>query len=722
MRISEETAQPKNSTHLRLNTPIQYLKGVGPKLAESFTDKGIYSLWDLIMYLPRVYQDQRAKKNISQLVIGERVSLVLTLHNTVSLKRGFRSSGIDILSFKDDLGNKLDVKFFRRPFKGYLNVYTKGSKVRVSGEVISYKGRTEIHHPNLELITEESLPSEDKILPIYTEIPGVPQTKLRHFVDQCIHQIQEWPEEIIPESLKEKYSWPSLRESLRILHQPLLEEFAPVWNESACPLIRRFAFEEFLLLELGMLGSKRNRNQSKISPFYWSFEDEKIYTQKIPFQLTQDQKAVISEIQKDLRSGHPMNRLLQGDVGSGKTIVALWSAVLTKLSGYQSALLVPTEVLAEQHYQKAKIFFEDEEIGFLTGSTKTKERSLILNNLLSGQIKILIGTHALFEDPVRFKNLALVIIDEQHRFGVDQRARILAKSQWKHCLSMSATPIPRTLAMTVYGDLDVSMIREKPPGRQPIVTRVVEASKTRNVMDYVHEQATKGRQVYIVYSLVEASEKLDAQNGINTEKGEESLLKDAESEFKLWKETYPDLNWGILHGRMNGEDKEETLQKFRQGQTQILVSTTVIEVGVDVPNASLMIIFNAERFGLSQLHQLRGRVGRGSAKSHCVLILGERVSREAHQRVAYLESSEDGFEIAEKDLDLRGPGEFMGTRQSGIESFRFAKLTSDRDLLMEAREYSEYVMNLDPELKKREHQALKRRLEFDQRIQWLQIK
>jgi ATP-dependent DNA helicase RecG len=463
-------------------------------------------------------------------------------------------------------------------------------------------------------------------------------------------------------------------------------------------------FEEFFLAQvrMGLIRSGRHRSSkgvifTRVGALFNAF-----YAEHLPFQLTGAQKRVLKEIRQDTASGRQMNRLLQGDVGSGKTMVALMSMLLAADNGFQSCLMAPTEILARQHFQNISTLLKElpVKVDILTGSTRAKERKSILAAAADGSLPLLIGTHALIEDAVQFSNLGMVIVDEQHRFGVAQRARLWEKGQTTpHVLVMTATPIPRTLAMTAYGDLDTSIIDELPPGRQPIVTVHRLEDSRPQVMEFIKQEIKAGRQAYIIFPLIEESEKLNYEN----------LMKGYEN-VKAW---FPEPQYWIsmVHGRMNAQQKDANMQRFVRGDTQIMVSTTVIEVGVNVPNATVMVIESAEKFGLSQLHQLRGRVGRGTEKSFCILLTGNKVSREAKERLGILVQTNDGFRIAEKDLELRGPGDIEGTRQSGALNFRLANIVSDRLLLEEARQASDTILDQDPELLEPDNQPLKKYLQ-----------
>ena len=461
---------------------------------------------------------------------------------------------------------------------------------------------------------------------------------------------------------------------------------------------RRVIFEEFFWLELYLAAKKTGVKKEGAPSFAPKLDLVEKLRKNLPFQLTGAQERAFKEVVKDLEKPHPMHRLVQGDVGSGKTLVALMASLIAVENKFQAAIMVPTEILAEQHDQNARKFLEPLGItvGLLTGSMKSSERHQTYEMLKSGMIQVVVGTHALIQEAVEFANLGLVIIDEQHRFGVHQRSQLKQKGVSPHFLVMTATPIPRTLAMTVYGDLDVSVIDELPPGRSPIQTRVTYESKRPQVIKFLGDQLAKGRQAYVVYPLVEESEKID--------------LKNAVTECERLKAELPDRQIGLLHGKMKPEEKDEVMSKFRKGEYHVLVSTTVIEVGVDVPNANLMIIEHAERFGLSQLHQLRGRVGRGQHKSFCVLVLGHAVSEESRTRCEIMESTTDGFKIAEEDLKIRGPGEFLGARQSGLAGFKMANLVRDVKILQEARDAAFEVLEKDPELDRGEHSNLRAEL------------
>ncbi|MFN8845605.1 MAG: ATP-dependent DNA helicase RecG [Bdellovibrionales bacterium] len=679
---------------LRPDTALQYLKGVGPKLSEIFSRKGLKTVQELAEFFPRSYEDQRHARNLASLKEGETVRVKATVVKVASVPLGRSKRRIYDLTLKDASGI-IHCKFFRVPFKGYFERLASGKEVQVVGEVKNYRGRLEFHHPDL-LDIEQLDEQKDVVVPLYTEIEGLSSQKISKLIKSLFSEIKDLGEELLPEWLRRDYSLVSRSEALYKIHHPTPEESSSLL-EFRSSAQKRIIFEEFFWMELLLAVKKSGLQREKGPQIINEGQRVKKIRSQLPFRLTVAQERAISEIERDLTLNHPMNRLVQGDVGSGKTLVCLLAAVKAAESRYQSCLMVPTEILAEQHYKSASQFLGDNiKVALLTGKTKSSERNEILEKLIQGEIDLLVGTHALIENPVQFKSLGLVIVDEQHRFGVDQRGLLKSKGSNPHFLLLTATPIPRTLAMTVYGDLEVSIIDELPPGRTPIQTRVAYPSKRAAAFDFMSEQIKKGRQAYIVYPLVEESEKID--------------LKNAVDEFDRLQKLYPDIRFGLLHGKMKPVEKEEVMQKFRQNEFQVLVSTTVIEVGVDVPNANVMIVEHAERFGLSQLHQLRGRVGRGEHKSFCILSLGYAVSDEARSRVEFMEKTQDGFKIAEFDLEMRGPGEFMGRRQSGLTGFKMANLVRDLDLLLKAREAAFLVLKKDPMLNNQENQGLKKEL------------
>lgn len=680
---------------LRRDTSIQYLKGVGPKLGDLFVRKGMRTLGDLLEFYPRAYEDQRAARNIASLRGEDIVSIKAHVVSTQGINMGRSSRKMYDVLVRDSSG-QIHCKFFRVPYKGYFERFTPFKEVRVVGKVTEYRGRLEFHHPDIRDVEPED-ENQDALIPLYTEIEGLASSKILRMIRAIFVQMEEWPPEAFPKNLIEKYNLKAKKDALQGIHFPDAS-LAADYAQFKTSFQRRIIFEEFFWLEL-YLASKKVGFKKDTAPEISNAGKKLLALEKnLPFEMTGAQKRVFAEIKADLETPHPMHRMVQGDVGSGKTLVSFMAAAYACESGYQCCLMAPTEILAEQHFNNAKKILEPLgiKVGFLVGKTKASERKVILAGLAEGQINFIVGTHALIEDEVQFKNLGLVVIDEQHRFGVEQRGVLKAKGQSPHFLVMTATPIPRTLAMTVYGDLDVSVIDEMPPGRSPIQTRATFESKRPQAIQFMLEQIKKGRQAYIVYPLVAESEKID--------------LKNAVTEYETLQGQYPNVKFGLLHGKMKPDEKDQVMTQFRNQEIQVLVSTTVIEVGVDVPNANIMIIEHAERFGLSQLHQLRGRVGRGEHKSFCILIMGYAVSEEGKARTAMMEKTTDGFKISEFDLEMRGPGEFMGTRQSGLAGFKMANLVRDMTILQEAREAAFDILKRDPQLRFPDHQALREEL------------
>ncbi len=679
-----------------LSTPLQYLKGVGPRLAEVFSKKNILTLKDLIHWYPRIYRDQRIIEDFTSLQPGHYV----TLYGTVANKKVFyprwkkKSKGIYEMAVQTK-GGVIFCKYFRLPYRGYFDNLRIDQKVKVTGRVTFFKNRPELHHPDIYPF-QPGEKKEDMLVPIYPEMESLSQHKIRNIVSTAFEALKHNSEFLnsdpLPPWLKEKYQLTELALAIKQIHRPDLK-FIDDYLKFHSPAQKRLIFDEFFFLQLYLSMQKAGLKKQKAQaiPQASSLSEKLI----LPFQLTKAQKRVLSEIQGDLKQNFPMHRLVQGDVGSGKTIVALLICLQAIEHGFQCAFMAPTEILAAQHFKTALKWLKPLgiKISLLTGKTKQKEKTTLLNLMAAGHTNLCVGTHALIQEGVDFKNLGLVIIDEQHRFGVHQRSLLQKKGQSPHFLVMTATPIPRSLAMTLYGSLNVSVIDEMPPGRKPVVTKKTYSSRREKVLSFVESEMQKGRQAYVVYPLVEESEHVD--------------LKNALQEYENLKNRFPRFQLGLLHGRLNSKEKQEVMDQFVKGDISLLVSTTVIEVGVDVPNATLMVVEHAERFGLSQLHQLRGRVGRGPHKSYCVLILGGGFSEEAKHRLHIMEQSTDGFQIAEEDLRLRGPGEFLGLRQSGLPEFKVASLTRDGKVLEMAKQAALQVITKDPHLKLTEHQALK---------------
>ena len=633
-----------------------------------------------------------------------------SLHNIdiIGIKSGRRM----VATLRDKTGT-LELTWFQG-INWIQKILQAGEQYLVFGKVTFFQGRPQVVHPEMELLTTEKKDGKSFLEPVYptTEklrskaLGGRQISKLTEVLMKLIN------EKNVPENLPD-----DILNNLKLVNRfkAYSQIHFPANIQEYDEAVKRLKFEELFLAQLRVarLRSQRHRFSKgvvfeKVGDLFNTF-----YTKHLPFELTGAQKRVIKEIRKDTATGKQMNRLLQGDVGSGKTMVALLTMLIAADNGYQSCLMAPTEVLAQQHYNNLTSFLKDMpvEIGLLTGSTKTVARKLIQQKLDDGSIQILIGTHAVIEKAVQFKNLGIGIVDEQHKFGVAQRAMLWEKNQTPpHILVMTATPIPRTLAMTAYGDLDYSVIDELPPGRQPITT-VHRYEKDRSkVMSFIKDEISKGRQIYIIFPLIEESDKMDYEN----------LMKGYEN-VKAW---FPEPKYWIsmVHGRQKAEQKNNNMQRFITGDTHIMVSTTVIEVGVDVPNASVMVIESAEKFGLSQLHQLRGRVGRGADKSYCILLTGQNIGNDARERMKIMTSTNNGFIIAEKDLDMRGPGDIEGTRQSGVLNFKLASIVQDRSLLEVARRFAEDITDTDPELSSAENLRIRKYFEINQgKTAWSRI-
>jgi ATP-dependent DNA helicase RecG len=609
----------------------------------------------------------------------------------------------------EDGSGILNLKWFYFP-KGLETKLLPGTRLTLIGTPKIYRNVFEMIHPEIRWDREEnSNPHVERIVPIYSEIEAVSTSVLRRILWEALEKYGARWEEDLPKSLVEKYHFPSAATSIREMHYPSSQE-----GQEKCRT--RLVYEEFLKFELLVL---RKRLQiARVAAPVWDLSALRSHVKsledRLPFPLTRGQTLALAEILQDLCSSKkgPMNRLLQGDVGSGKTVVALLSAGAIIGEGSQAVLMAPTEILAEQHFRSAKTLLGDTlPIELLMGSTRTEERIRILGRLERGEPLLLLGTHAVLEDPVKFRKLDLVMIDEQHRFGVEQRRKLRNKGIREchpHQMVLTATPIPRTLSLTYYGDLESSVLRDRPPGRKPIFTKVLRTPEDRiESLRRIHLEIKNGRQAYFIYPLVEESEA----------EGFTELRSALQEHARLQNEVFPDLRVGLLHGQMKSQEKERVMQGFKEGAIQILVSTTVVEVGVDVPNATLMYIEHAERFGLSQLHQLRGRVGRGTHASTCFLATRPHVTDAAYARLSILERSQDGFEIAEEDLKIRGPGEFLGTRQAGSLAFLVADLVRDQSWLLQAREDALEILKKDPELQDLAHQCLHRFIEQEGQLQ-----
>lgn len=693
-----------------LHTDIKFLPGVGPKRAEILNSEiGVYTIWDLLNYFPYRHIDRSKYYKIGQLEAGN-VNIQLKGRITKLTAEGKKYKTRLVAKFQDDSGT-VDLVWFQgvKWIKDSLKV---GTEYVIFGKPTSFNGQINIVHPEVE---EPEGAGNKPISSLKSVYSTTEKMKKNFLTSNAINKLQYTAlkkvykviYESLPNYLLTNLKLPFLNESIKEIHFPS--------NIDALQkAIFRIKFEELFYIQLQLLKKKYNKN-SKLNGFKFPKVGEYLntfYKTKIPFDLTNAQKKVIKEIRADLASGIQMNRLLQGDVGSGKTLVALMVVLIALDNSFQTCLMAPTEILARQHYASINKFLDGMglKVACLTGSSRAKERKKIHEQLLSGELDLLIGTHALIEDTVQFKNLGLVIIDEQHRFGVAQRAKLWKKNvSPPHMLVMTATPIPRTLAMTLYGDLDVSVIDELPPGRKPIKTSHLFDSKRSRLFGFLRKEIEKGRQVYIVYPLIQESEKLDYKD---LEDGYESIVRAFPA---------PQYTVSVVHGKMKPDEKDKAMQLFVSGQAQILVSTTVIEVGVDVPNASVMVIESAEKFGLSQLHQLRGRVGRGAEQSWCVLMTSYKLSQDARKRITTMVNSNNGFEIAEADLKLRGPGDIEGTQQSGVAfNLKLANLGKDGHILQLARNKANEILSADKRLENKENTVLLKQLKMrqQQKINW----
>lgn len=680
-----------------MSNPIEYLKGVGPQRAELLKKElGIFTFNDLLNHFPYRHVDKTKVNLIAEINSESDYTQVAGILSVIELT-GHRHSKRLVGQLKDKSGF-LELVWFEGVSWIQKNL-KPGQSYLVYGKVSFFQGHPQIVHPEMELLTEEIAGGKSYLEPVYpsTEklkargLGGRPIGKLTKLLFALLKE-KDIPENI-PSTILQQLKLSPRFEAYRQVHFP-----ASLENYELS--LRRLKFEEFFLsqIRLGLLRQKRHRFSKgivfdRVGDLFNNF-----YSNYLPFELTGAQKRVIKEIRTDTARGHQMNRLLQGDVGSGKTIVALLTMLLAIDNGYQACMMAPTEILAQQHFNSIVELLQDMPvtIKLLTGSTKTAERKEIIRILADGSLQILVGTHAIIEEMVQFSNLGLAIVDEQHRFGVAQRAKLWEKAAVPpHILVMTATPIPRTLAMTAYGDLDYSIMDEMPPGRQLITTVHRYENKRSQVMDFVKAEIAKGTQAYIIFPLIEESSKLDYENLM---KGYENV-KAYFPEPKYW--------ISMVHGRQKSEQKQINMQRFVSGDTQIMVSTTVIEVGVNVPNATVMVVESAERFGLSQLHQLRGRVGRGKEKSYCILLTSNEIGNDAGERMKVMTSTNDGFTIAEKDLELRGPGDIEGTRQSGELNFRLASIVKDRPILEVAKNIAMRILDEDPDLVSAENLLLK---------------
>lgn len=693
-------------------SPIEYLKGVGPLRGDMLRkDLSIFTFRDLLEYYPIRHIDKTKValiSSISEATDWVQVNGRLVFFEITGEKRARRL----VAHIKDSSGT-IELTWFQG-ISWVEKMLKHGEFYLVYGKPSFFNSKPQISHPEIELVSDAKADGKAFLEPVYStteklKVRGLNGRQIGKFTYTLIFQLSERDvPEILSAYIVEKMKLIPRLQAFQQIHFP--KSF-----QHHTQALHRLKFEELFIAQIRLNIIRINRNRTsrgivfeKVGNLFNSF-----YSNHLPFELTGAQKRVLREIRTDTAQGHQMNRLLQGDVGSGKTIVALLSMLLAADNGYQSCLMAPTEILAKQHFDGLQNLLQDMpvKIGLLTGSTKTKQRRELLQALADGSLNMIIGTHAIIEDPVIFQNFGLAVIDEQHRFGVAQRAKLWNKASiHPHVLVMTATPIPRTLAMTAYGDLDYSVIDELPPGRKPVTTVHRSEMHRANIMGFIRSEVDKGRQAYIIYPLIEESEKLSY----------EDLMQGYEQVKSFFPE--PKFYISMLHGRQPQDQKEMNMQRFVNGDTNIMVSTTVIEVGVNVPNATVMVIESAEKFGLSQLHQLRGRVGRGSDQSFCILLTGSKTGTDAKQRIDIMCSTNDGFKIAEKDLELRGPGEIDGKRQSGALNFKLASLVDDKELVAAARSLAEQMIEDDPQLLKEEHRPLQQYLQVQQgKTAWSKI-
>ena len=690
---AEPAPTPPAPTYARigLDSPVTVLQGVGPRQAERLAKLGIHTIRDMLYFFPRRYDDYSQLKPINRLEYGEEVTIIAQVWDAGA--RETRGGGVIFKATLSDGTGFIEATWFNQPY--LAGRIKRGQQIVISGKVDEYLGRLCFTSPEWEPLERELLHTA-RLVPVYPLTAGLSARWLRRLMKRTVDYWSKRLPDHLPASVRQEAGLMDLETAIAQIHFPddkdMLERAR-----------YRLAFDELFVLQIGLLRQRHLWRSAPGKPLPVNNATLRNFIHSLPFKLTRAQQRALRQIVADLRSNRPMNRLLQGDVGSGKTVVAAAAMALAVAAGAQAALMAPTEILAEQHYQTISRLFEripapKPTVRLLTGSVTGREREEIYAGLADGSVGIVVGTHALIQESVQFKELALVVIDEQHRFGVRQRAALRQKGKTKdakgktkdakggynpHLLVMTATPIPRSLELTLWGHLDVSVIDEMPPGRKPVVTRLLLPTERERAYAFVRSQIEKGHQAFIICPLVEESEKVEAKSAVEEYK-------------RLQKHIFPDLRLGLLHGRMKGEEKEATMARFARGELDILVATSVVEVGIDVPNATVMLIEGADRFGLAQLHQFRGRVGRGEHPSYCLLV-SDSSSPEAQERLQAVEATSDGFALAQKDLELRGPGEFLGTRQSGFPDLKLANVT-DLRLVEAAREAARRFFETDPEL------------------------
>lgn len=694
-------AMTKTTAQSSLNRSVQYLKGVGPKRSEIFGRLGIHTIRDMLYYFPRDYKDRTRIQKISEARIGAEITIrgkVLGIHPRMTRSR---KSILEV--FVDDETGTIAATWFNQPF--LANKFHVGDSIFLHGRVGSYK-YLQLLSPEYEIIRgdEDDINHDGGIIPVYPLTEHISQIHFRKIMKMAVHQFAGYIEEMLSKEIVIRNQLVSINDAIRNIHFP--ETF-----EGLKKARYRLVYDELFLLELAMVLRRRGIKEEEGISFKIGANVDTHIRNLIPFALTNAQERVINEIKEDMRSSKPMNRLLQGDVGSGKTVVAIYAILAAIANGYQAAFMAPTEILAKQHFLTFQKYLQHSHVrvSLLTGGTNPRHRKDDLEQIKIGQVDLVIGTHALIEEAVQFKRLGLVVIDEQHKFGVIQRLKLKKKGICPDVLIMTATPIPRTLSLTLFGDLDISILDEMPPGRTPVKTIWIPKDKEKDAYSFIDKEIANGRQVFIVYPLVEESESFDVKSAI-TEAG------------RLQHEVFPNRRVGLLHGQMKPAEKDKVMMDFKEKRYDILVSTVIIEVGIDIPNATIMVIVHAERFGLSQLHQLRGRIGRGGEQSYC-LLFGNPNNYVSSERLKIMTRTCDGFKIAEMDFRLRGPGEFFGTRQHGLPELKISDLLKDFPILKKVRNDAFELVSKDPQLTMDTHYKIKQMVleTFKDRLELINI-
>ena len=675
-------------TYLKLDSQVQYIKGIGPKRSLYFKKIGVEIINDLLFLVPRRYIDYSDIFKIKNLKINNEATVIGKIQ-LVELQKIKNRVNLTKILLMDDSGS-INIKWFNRP--DLKKKFKVGDWLLISGKVSFFYDRQFVN-PLYEIISEEEImeKTHGSIIPVYPLTEGLSLWDIKRAIkislDACLDEIRE----TLPQSITKKHNLMSLSEAVYNLH-------FPTKIEKAIAARRRLVYDEFFFFELILAKRKMKFMNETGIPLKENGRLTEKFVRLLPFQLTKGQIEVIKSIVNNMEQFRPMNRLLQGDVGSGKTIVALYAMLVSVENGYQSVLMAPTEILAEQHFTVLSEILKklNVESLLLTSSIKGDERQTTIQKIHSGEAQIIFGTHALIEEEIMFKNLGLAVVDEQHRFGVMQRAALVNKGINPDFLVLSATPIPRTIALTLYGDLDISMLKEKPPSRGEVITKIVNEKKKGTTFEFVRQEVSKGRQVFVICPIIEKSETLD--------------LKSVNEAYQEIASAFPECSVGVIHGRLKTAERMSIMNEFRCGNLSILVATTVIEVGVDIPNASVMLIEHPERFGLAQLHQLRGRIGRGAQKSYCFLFLNRYVPPETFERISFFEKNNDGFALAQKDIKLRGPGEILGKKQHGLPDIKIGDLEADKDLLFLARDDAFELVKKDPEISSSEYYVIRRKL------------